>query len=399
MVNNQLYVLGGSETYMFFVGDELTRQGHTVQYFGKEDKEGKHGNEYGIYAVSGKTPSSKIVNRENCRRFGKLLDLYRPDVIHCNLVYFALTPAIFREAKKRNIPLIQTVHDPKIVCPNHRLMIERRMEPCLKCTKGDTKYCVKNKCIRGSLAGSMIAKKESDYHFRKKTYALVDRFVFPSRFMYDLHVGHGVTEKQAVVLHNFSRIDRFSYDEKKGKYVLFLGRVSVEKGMEQLAEACRQLPDVCFKIVGKGPAESVFDGLPNCELTGFKEGTELTEIIANATCLILPSIWYENCPMSVAEAIALGTPVIGSDIGGIPELIRDGETGFVFEAGNVPEMVDRIRRIWEDDSLAKSMSDQCKKEDELMDMKAYTEKLLALYEQVRTEIGVNTEKSKEASST
>ena len=145
MVNNQLSVLGGSETYMFSIGEELTKRGHDVQYFGKPDPDGKHGNLYGIYAKRSFNPFSFKVNKHNVKQFARILDLLKPDVVHINLMYFVLTPEIVNEASKRNIPIIHTVHDPKIVCPNHRLYISQRQQSCMRCLDNGLNNCIQFK--------------------------------------------------------------------------------------------------------------------------------------------------------------------------------------------------------------------------------------------------------------
>lgn len=381
MVNNQLYVLGGSETYMFSVGEELVKQGHKVEYFGREDPDHKHGNRFGIYAINSKNPLDMIVNHENVRRFAKLLDLYKPDIIHFNLIYFALTPAIIYEAKKRGIPTIQTVHDPKIVCPCHRFYIEHTGKPCLDCVKSNSfSKCLKNKCIKGSFLKSVLAVKESSYYMNKKTYHLIDKYIFVCKFMMKQHIGHGVTKKQSTVLHNFSRIEkRNSIQKANQKYVLYFGRLGREKGAEILAEVCKKTPNIQYKFVGSGDMEYLFKGLNNCELLGFKSGKELEDLIAGAVCSVLPSIWYENCPMTVLESIALGTPVIGANIGGIPELIDSGKTGLIFESGNAEALKKCIIDIYDNPAKANTMANNCINNNNLMNVTDYVNKLITIY--------------------
>lgn len=387
MVNNQLYVLGGSETYMFSVGEELINQGHRVEYFGREDPEHKHGNRYGIYAVNSKNPLNMIINRENVKRFAKLLDLYKPDIIHFNLIYFALTPAIIYEAKKRGIPTIQTVHDPKIVCPCHRFYIEHTGKSCLKCVASNSFIpCIKNKCIKGSFFKSVLAEIESSYYKSKKTYKLIDKFIFVSNFMMKQHVGHGVKRKQSIVLHNFSRIERrTSIQKPKQKYILYFGRLGKEKGIETLAKVCKRTPSIRYKLVGIGDLEYLFKDLKNCELLGFKSGVELENIIAGAVCSVLPSIWYENCPMTVLESIALGTPVIGANVGGIPELISEGKTGMIFQINNDKQLEKHIRLLYENTNISNRMAENCIRNSELMNVHQYVEKLIFMYKLARNE--------------
>ena len=382
MVNSQLYTLGGSETYMFGISDELQRRGHAVQFFGKRDPADAHGNNFGIYAKSGKTPWSKIVNRRNCKLFGQLLDKYKPDLVHFNLVYFALTPAIIQEAVKRNIPTIHTVHDPKIVCANHRLFIEKKNKPCMECLDKGFSSCTKNRCIRNSLVLSVLASAESYYHKKHKTYEMIDMFVFPSDFMRKIHIEQGINKEKSITIRNYSRIEKNNTVPNKKPYVLYFGRLGEEKGIRQLVDVAKMLPNVNFVFAGKGELNSLLESIPNCEYKGFVEGNKLRSLIEEAKCAVFPSVWYENCPMSILESIALGTPVIGSNKGGIPELIEEGITGFVFSSADTESLKQRICEIYFNEDLSKKMASNCISCTDLMDVNMYVEKLIKVYEKL-----------------
>ena len=381
LVNNQLNVLGGSETYMFSVGDELINKGHHVEYFGKKDPDGIHGNSFDIYATDSSNPFRMIVNKNNCKRFGELLDLFKPDIIHLNLIYFTLTPAIIYEASKRNIPIVQTIHDSKIVCPCHRFYIEHKGTPCLECAKKHSfAYCIKNRCIKGSFLKSLLAFIEAKHYRNRKTYHLIDRFIFPSKFMMDLHIGEDVSFEKAVVLNNFSRISKRSFVKKqKDKYVLYFGRIEKAKGIGTMLEACRALPNVHFVFVGIGDMVKEFQDLQNCDMVGFKSGKELEELISQASFTIVPSMSYENCPMTILESIALGTPVIGADIGGIPELVNEGKTGMTFQSGNTKELISLIEQLYYDDKKLAEMSGFCILDKSLKTSKEYVDELESIY--------------------
>lgn len=386
MVNNQLSVLGGSETYMFSIGSELAKRGHDVQYFGKQDPNNEHTNEYGIYAKNSINPFSSKLNKHNVKQFAKLLDLFKPDVVHINLMYFILTPAIVEEAYKRNIPVIHTVHDPKIVCPNHRLYISQTEQPCMLCLKNGLNSCVKNKCVKNSRLLSKIATNETEYYRKNGLYKRISKYIFPSEFMKNIHIGYDVDEERSVVLHNFSRIkkiDKIDPNKFNDKYVLYFGRISTEKGMQTLLQTIRLTPNVKYKIAGEGPCKHLFQNIDNCENVGFVSGDKLVEIIKNATICVFPSIWYENCPMSILESIALGVPVIGSNIGGIPELFEEGKTGLVVEPSSVEELKLRIEQLYDDDKKLLEMSKQCISNCELKDVAAYVSDLEIIYESVR----------------
>lgn len=383
MVNNRLKVYGGEGTYMTSVGDELIRQGHDVQYFGLIDEDGLHGNKYRIYAKKSYNPFRLIRNDYNRRQFARILDVFDPDIIHLNLIYFTLTPAILIEAHKRNIPVVQTIHDGKIVCPSYQLYIHNQDRPCTQCVDGAFWRCVKKKCHKDSVAFSFIAYKEAVYNRKRGYYDYIDYFIFPSRFMRDIHVKFGIPEEKTNVICNFSRIQkRTSLNKADKKYVLFFGRVIRIKGVEVLLETVKKLPNIQFVIVGNGDMVGCFDGIHNCSLLGFKSGKELERIISEATCAVFPSVCYENCPMSIQESIALGTPVIGANIGGIPELIKDGVTGYIVESGNSSELAVRIEQIYNDEKLAEELANNCLKEDSLTNSSQYVTKLVERYQYI-----------------
>lgn len=383
MVNNRLKVYGGEGTYMTSVGDELIRQGHDVQFFGLRDSDNLHGNKFDIYAKKSMNPFKLIKNRYNQKQFAKILDAFKPDIIHLNLIYFTLTPSILVEAKKRNIPVIQTIHDGKMVCPSYQLYIYNENKSCLECVGGDFKKCLRHRCHKGSLIYSYLAYKEAVYNRKHNYYDLIDCFVFPSEFMRNIHLEYGLDSNKTCVIRNFTRINkRTDLDDKTEKYALFFGRVETIKGVELVAEAAKLLPEIPFKIVGAGNRIDVFDNLKNVQLLGFKNESDLESIISHASFSMFPSVCYENCPMSIQESIALGTPVIGSNIGGIPELILSEKTGLIFEPGNLESFVECIKKLFYDSVLLHSMSVNCVKTSEVFTCKDYTKHLVQHYEKL-----------------
>lgn len=382
MVNNRLKVYGGEGTYMTSLGDELKKQGHDVQYFGLEDPDGLHGNIFGIYAKPSKNPFSIIKNNYNRKQFGKILDCFKPDVVHVNLLYFTLTPSILTEAAKRNIKVVQTIHDGKIVCPSYQLFIHAENKPCTLCSRGNFKNCITHKCHKNSKLLSYIAYRESYYNRKKGYYNLIDKFIFPSEFMRDLHVNFGVDKKKTEVLCNFSRVPkRCEPVNKKEKYVLFFGRVTKIKGVELVAEAAKVLPNIKFVIAGQGDMEFLFKDLPNCKMTGFLQKDPLTHFIEEAYISVFPSICLENCPMSIAESISLGTPVLGARIGGIPELIEENVTGLTFSSMDGRDFIEKLVFLLSNEKLVDEMSKNCINAS-FPSCENYAKRVLDLYKEV-----------------
>ena len=165
----------------------------------------------------------------------------------------------------------------------------------------------------------------------------------------------------------------------KGNYVLYFGRFSVEKGIDTLVEVCKQLPQIQFIFAGCGPLEEKIKEATNIKNVGFKKGVDLEELIREARFTVYPSEWYENCPFSVMESQMYGTPVLGSDIGGIPELIEEGKTGELFEPGNTDDLKTKINALWNDKAKTDEYSHNCRK---VMfdDIEKYCIKLMKIYE-------------------
>ncbi|MGN1191714.1 MAG: glycosyltransferase family 4 protein [Dorea sp.] len=397
MVNKFLYPNGGSETYMMKLGEELEHSGHQVQYFGMYDEKNTVGNASGAYVVNvdyhGKTTGvlkkinmgiETIYSRNARKEIRKVLDNFKPDIVHLNNINFQITPSIVYEIKKYGIPMIQTVHDVQIACPCHRFYIEHREKICEACKNGKFYRCVVNKCVHNSIAKSALAAMESYYYHTRDTYNLVDLYICPSHFIKSKIVQSGVKQEKIKVIYNFA--DQIGHDtlqtDNRSKYALYFGRLSKEKGILTLLDVCKELSSIQFVIAGRGPLEKLVEKrcetLQNVEYVGFKTGKELQQLIFDAVFSIYPSEWYENCPLSVIESQVLGTPVIGSDLGGTKELIKNGETGLIFEGYHPEELKKAIQILWSNDELIEQMSSKCRNVDQ-MDLEDYTRHIIELY--------------------
>ena len=393
MVNKFLFPNGGSETYIFDIGKQLMEMGHEVQYFGMEDEKrivGNHAESYtssmdfhagGIQKLL--YPFKIIYSAEARKRIRVVLDDFKPQVVHLNNINFQLTPSIIYEVRKwekKNkckVKIIYTAHDFQWVCPNHMLMIPSSRELCFQCKGGNYGQCAKNKCIHNSGVKSILGSVEAYLYKFLKTYEKVDTIICPSHFMGNMLATNPAIADKLTTIHNYCTVDNLKGNEKKD-YVLYFGRYSEEKGIDVLLKACKKLPEVSFVFAGGGPLKEQVEKLNNVQNKGFLNGEELRKTIAQARFAIVPSIWYENCPFTVIEAQKLGTPVIASNLGGIPELIDCGKTGEVFEAGNVEQLTDIISDLWMNKEKARSYSKNCEKK--LFDsLEQYCEKLLAIY--------------------
>lgn len=380
MVNNRLKVYGGEGTYMTSVGDELIKQGHEVQYFGLPDDDNLHGNVFNIYAKRSRSPFSIFKSKFNRKQFAKVLDAFHPDIIHLNLIYYTLTPFILLEAKKRSIPVVQTIHDSKMVCPSYQLYSLKNKTPCAKCIDKKYKRCFSDACVKNSKILSYLAYKEQNYNSKNDYYGLIDKFIFPSNFMRDLHVRSGISENKCIVLRNFSRLSKRSGVLEKKNYYIYFGRITNLKGMKNLYDAANAFPNIEFYIVGNGEDKTLFKTLHNCKLFNFKNGEELSRLIAEAKVSIYPSILMENSPMSVAESVFLGTPVIGSRIGGVPEMLKDGVTGLLFAPGDSKDLVNKIHLMEQPQNYDVFLNNCLKNSDHIMNLREYVLNIVEIYE-------------------
>lgn len=394
MVNKFLHPNGGSETYIFKLGAYLQSQGHEVQYFGMEHEGRIVGNAVNAYTsdmdfhggskLAKLTYSIKTIYSAEARRKIRLvLEDFQPDVCHLNNFNYQLTPSIILEIRKwekksgRKCKIIYTAHDYQLVCPNHMCYNPSTNQNCEKCLNGHFLDCAKGKCIHGSFAKSVIGTMEATFWKWMGTYKQIDTIICCSHFMKTKLDTNPVFASKTVAMHNFIEQAQWKETEKKD-YVLYFGRYSQEKGIDTLIKVCKELQDVQFVFAGSGPLAEQLEGIPNIRNVGFQTGEALEALIREAKFTVYPSEWYENCPFSVMESQMYGTPVLGADIGGIPELIRVGETGELFESGNIEALKEKIQFLWADSQNAVYDSDLYKSIC-FADIQEYTEKLAELY--------------------
>lgn len=252
---------------------------------------------------------------------------------------------------------------------------------CFACRGGNFGQCSKNRCIHGSRIKSLLGTIEAKYYAKRKTYGMVDVIICPSEFMKKQLDTDPLLADRTVMMHNFINVDegetggmdatdgdagaadmtgRKNTGAVKKDYVVYFGRFSEEKGIRTLLEACRALPQIPFVYAGTGPLEEEIKGVANIENRGFVTGEALRKLIAEARFSVYPSEWYENCPFSVMESQMYGTPVLASDLGGAPELVRPGVTGDLFRGGDAQELTEHIKALWNDPELCRRYSENCK---------------------------------------
>lgn len=414
LVNKFHWRKGGSETYHFAVADALAALGHEVAFFAMESEENFACDQSGYFVsesdYSGKTSLGKklrdaaslVYSFEARRKFESLLQDFRPDVVHLNLVHRQLTLSILDAPSIHGVPVVYTAHDYIPVCPNCT-MLDGQGGVCDDCLGGRFRHCVSKRCVKGSRAKSILASAEARFLAWHGSYRKIDRIIAPSDFLRGKMLEGGFPPSQVVTMRNFvddgliSPAESPDETDKGRPYILFFGRLSKEKGIGTLVEAfacaCESLPGWRLVIAGDGPergaisaAVSALD-LGDCvELVGFKQGDELRRLVTRATLTATPSECLENAPFAVLEALCAGTPAIGSRIGGIPELVREGETGFLAEPGDAASLAEAMVRgaqLAKDGAAYRAMQNRCRAfVSENCSQGDYMRRLVELYEQL-----------------
>ena len=395
MVNKFLYPRGGCETYMLNLAEELKAKGHEVEYFGMYDEKNTVGNSLGLYTTNMDFhstglarfmyPFKIIYSTEAYKKLVKVLDDFKPDIVHMNNINFQLTPSVIYAVKKRNIPLVQTVHDYQMICPNHLLYSFDETKPCERCIKGSKFNCLKHNCIHGSKAKSLIGAIEAKLYSWLKTYKLVDLYICPSYFLENKLLSASPLYKgKTMTIHNF--IEKKPQPEKIADakpYVAFASRLSKEKGVTILSEAAKLLPDIPFIIAGNGPDDECLKNIPNVTMKGFLTGDELISLIANARVMILPSVWYENCPLNILETHAFGVPVITMNSGGMAELVENGKTGVLINSPTPEAIAECIKKCFDDEEFYDTLKQNCEKmRDIIMEVGDYCDIIIEKYQDI-----------------
>lgn len=289
-----------------------------------------------------------IYSFEAQRKLKQLLADFPADVAHLHCIYHHHSPSILPVLREAGVRTVMTAHDLKLACPAYKMLNDTGV--CERCKDGSVMNVIRHRCVRGSLAASAIVAVESGVQRHMKAYeTYLDKVVSPSRFFIDKFVEWGWPRDRFAYIPNYVDAARFTPDFDPGEYFLYFGRIAPEKGVATLLTAAKAA-GVTVKLAGTGPDETMLREQANrlgvdAAFLGFQSGEDLHRLIRGARAVVLPSEWYENAPMSVLESFALGTPVIGADIGGIPEMIEHGETGWTFPSRNAQVLADLLTQV------------------------------------------------------
>lgn len=352
-VSQNYHVRGGSDRVFFALSDLLERKGHRVVPLTAADPRNRPTpwSRYFPRAADFERPGPLdlarfVYSRGAARAIRALVRDVQPDIAHLHIYYGKLTAAILGPLKDRDVPVVQTLHEYKLICPVHTLLSNGQI--CEACHGRHFWRALPRKCNRGSLLRTLLSVTEAYASRMLGAVDKVDHFISVSDFVRDTMIRHGIPGERITTIRNFIDASGIAPTRERGEYVLYFGRLERAKGVLTLLRAMAPLKNVPLVIVGDGEARPEIartveaEGLHHVRLRPFTEGDELQRLIRGSICTVLPSEWYENLPMAVLESFAHGRPVVASRIGGIPEVITHGEDGLLLPPGDTEALRDAL---------------------------------------------------------
>lgn len=359
LINKYHFIKGGADRVYFNTGKLLEDNKHEVLYFSTAQSanfESRFSEFFVPYVENRQNNFARnilnsgryIYNKAAYKNLNDLIDSSRPDIAHLHLFYGDLSASILKLLKKKDIPIVHTVHDYRLLCPANSFL-DANKTICEKCKNQAYYQCTSKRCIEGNFFHSMMLSVEA--YVRKYVidhFDYIDRFIFVSKFAEQKHIEfNGRYSGKAIQLYNFAKIPTQATISKPDSYLLFIGRLVKEKGLITLLNAIRDI-EIDLKIAGTGPLEKEVikyaESNKHIDYLGHQSEADLKDLIKGSSYVVVPSEWYENNPMAVIEAYTYGKPVIASRIGGIPEIVLDDQTGFLFESKNETDLASVIMK-------------------------------------------------------
>ena len=367
MANNYYYIRGGAERVLFEEKKILEAHGHQVPVFSQAHPHNET-SEFSDYYVPfkdwrnisllQKVPMALklMYDHRTARGFNRFLEASKSNIVHTHNIYGGLTTSILDIAKRKGVPVVMTLHDYKLICPSYAML--NRGTVCEDCKGGSFILSMLNTCHKESLTASGVYCIESYLNKWLHKYDTISYFICPSMFSLQKHAEHGISQDRLLHIPNFVNSSIYKPQYENGRYALFVGRISREKGIFTLLAAVEHL-NIQVRIVGDGPLKAEYEdmakSMSHVIFEGYKTGNDLKRLYEDAAFLVLPSECYENAPMTILEAYAYGKPAVGSRIGGIAEMIDHGKTGMLFEMGNAHQLAECIENLWSKKSLCRQM--------------------------------------------
>lgn len=402
IANNFYYNRGGDCTYMFSLKRLLEEKGHDVVIFSMQhpkninsehskyfvsyinyDEEIKNVNMASAFKVLNRT----IFSKEAEQKIEELIKIEKPDIAHLQNIHHHITPSIFHILRKYRIPIIWTLHDYSLICPNTTYLSNGKI--CEKCKNYKYFWPSIERCKKNSFSASTMAGFEATVHKIMRSYELVDFFIAPSDFIFNKFVEYNFNKNKIKRIDHFTNFRCDCEDTTIGDYYLYVGRLTEEKGLRTLVDAAINVNLSRLKIAGGGHLQSKLinyvtsrDKNKIVEFLGYQSREQLVKLYKNCKFIVVPSEWYEIAGLVILEAFSCGKPAIGSDIGGIPELVKDTERGFIYKTGDVEDLSAAIKYLLNNPDLITEMGLNARQfvENEISPDVHY-ENLIELYKQ------------------
>ncbi len=348
---------GGEAQTVFREKELLEKKGNSVILFTKDNKEI---NNYGLVQKI-KFFFDIFFSFKTYREIKRIIERQRPDLAHIHNVFPLISPSVYYALKKMKIPVVQTVHNYRFLCPNG-LFLNNDGKICERCKNGNFFNAIMRKCYRNSYLQTLGMAFTLCLHHKLKTFTnKIDVFIAPSNFLKKKLIESGMPKKKIIVKPHFIRCEKIKPSYEFDNYVVYMGRLSREKGLSTLLRAWKGMPNFTLRIMGDGPIRSELESfviqkeITNVEFLRFIKGPKRFEVLKKAMFMIFPSEGYETFAYAIIESFACGTPVIASRIGAITELIEEGIVGFLFEPGNANDLLQKISMLIENKELLLKM--------------------------------------------
>jgi glycosyltransferase involved in cell wall biosynthesis len=394
------YKKGGAELFFQETGKVLKENGHQVAYFSTQDKKNPFCEDISFFVKSPAYESGNIFKRihslgniiyshEAKKQFSRLLKSFKPDIVHMFSIYVQLSPSILEACKEAGVPVVMSCNDYKHICPNYLLYYNGHI--CEDCKGGKFYHAVLNRCCKNSLVFSVGSTLEAYIHHFWNIYRKnIHTFLFASNFMAhktEEFWGKG-TFRWGLLTNPFDS-SKYPLQREYGDYFLYFGRLKEEKGVDMLLHAMRELPETKLLIVGEGPQEAMLKeivvkcNLNNVSFLGPKWGKEIEDILKKCRFVVVPSIWHENFPYVIFQAFSFGKPVIATNRGGIPELVKDKKFGLIYNAEDPHALAASIKNLWNDPSFTVKIGEAAKNYiDEQFNYEKFYKDLIEIYKGV-----------------
>ena len=339
LVCHNRYQLRGGEDSVCESEIELLREhGHDVQIFERSNADLN-----GVSKISAALET--IWSRDSSKAFRAALDAFKPEVIHVHNTFAKISPAVYWEAAEAGIPVVQTLHNFRLMCPQAMFLRDGKVcEDCLGKLpwRGAVRACYRDSVAQSTVLASMVTTHRAIGTWRNK----VTRYIALNEFCRRKFIEGGLPADRIVIKPNFVDFDAPPEGEREG--FIFVGRLSTEKGIETLAAAARRVNGISLRVAGTGPEAGLLDGVPGIQALGALTGDAVRQRMSSSVALVLPSIWYENFPRTLVEAMACGLPIIASRIGALADLVEEGVSGLLFEPGNAVDLAAKL--VWARDN-------------------------------------------------